>query len=69
MSESRFDFLKDLVKGLPDVSGPDEDGPTPPLTPAPMSTNPLTTACAHSIRNLDPEWVPVLIYNNFLQKN
>ncbi|XP_017876817.1 dr1-associated corepressor [Ceratina calcarata] len=39
LSESRFDFLKDLVKSLPDVSGPDEDVPTPPLTPAPINTN------------------------------
>ncbi|XP_014602224.1 PREDICTED: dr1-associated corepressor isoform X1 [Polistes canadensis] len=39
LSESRFDFLKDLVKGLPDVAGPDEDVPTPPLTPAPISVN------------------------------
>ncbi|XP_035743762.1 uncharacterized protein LOC118451395 isoform X1 [Vespa mandarinia] len=39
LSESRFDFLKDLVKGLPDVSGPDEEVPTPPLTPAPINVN------------------------------
>ncbi|XP_015189548.1 PREDICTED: DNA polymerase epsilon subunit C isoform X2 [Polistes dominula] len=39
LSESRFDFLKDLVKGIPDVAGPDEDVPTPPLTPAPISVN------------------------------
>ncbi|XP_043281372.1 dr1-associated corepressor isoform X2 [Venturia canescens] len=39
LSESRFDFLKDLVKGLPDVSGADDDVPTPPLTPAPMGVN------------------------------
>ncbi|XP_026294858.1 uncharacterized protein LOC100576571 isoform X2 [Apis mellifera] len=39
LSESRFDFLKDLVKSLPDVSGPDEEVPTPPLTPAPINTN------------------------------
>lgn len=39
LSESRFDFLKDLVKGLPDVAGPDEEVPTPPLTPAPININ------------------------------
>lgn len=37
LSESRFDFLKDLVRGLPDVAGPDEEVPTPPLTPAPIN--------------------------------
>ncbi|XP_043686604.1 dr1-associated corepressor isoform X2 [Vespula pensylvanica] len=45
LSESRFDFLKDLVKGLPDVVGPDEEVPTPPLTPAPINinvSNPIT---------------------------
>lgn len=36
LSESRFDFLKDLVKGLPDVTSPDDDVPTPPPTPAPQ---------------------------------
>ncbi|XP_046752083.1 uncharacterized protein LOC124414936 [Diprion similis] len=36
LSESRFDFLKDLVKGLPDVTSPDDDVPTPPATPAPQ---------------------------------
>lgn len=35
LSESRFDFLKDLVRSLPDVSGPDDEVPTPPATPAP----------------------------------
>ena len=39
LSESRFDFLKDLVKSLPDVSGPDDEVPTPPLTPAPINSN------------------------------
>lgn len=28
LSESRFDFLKDLVKSLPDVSPCDEEGPS-----------------------------------------
>ncbi|XP_043605247.1 dr1-associated corepressor [Bombus pyrosoma] len=44
LSESRFDFLKDLVNSLPDVSGPDEEVPTPPLTPAPMNTNVSNTS-------------------------
>lgn len=39
LSESRFDFLKDLVKTLPDISGPDDEVPTPPLTPAPPNVN------------------------------
>lgn len=49
LSESRFDFLKDLVKGLPDVVGPDEEVPTPPLTPAPINinvSNPITCPSA-----------------------
>ncbi|XP_011304809.1 nuclear transcription factor Y subunit C-7 [Fopius arisanus] len=41
LSESRFDFLKDLVKCLPDVSGADDEVPTPPLTPAPIGINPM----------------------------
>ncbi|XP_016910639.1 dr1-associated corepressor isoform X2 [Apis cerana] len=48
LSESRFDFLKDLVKSLPDVSGPDEEVPTPPLTPAPINTNTNTSTIQHS---------------------
>ncbi|KAG7206785.1 hypothetical protein KM043_000697 [Ampulex compressa] len=39
LSESRFDFLKDLVKALPDISGPDDEVPTPPLTPASININ------------------------------
>ncbi|XP_034948451.1 transcription regulator complex subunit bur6 [Chelonus insularis] len=39
LSESRFDFLKDLVKGIPDVSGVYDEVPTPPLTPAPTGNN------------------------------
>ncbi|XP_076376003.1 negative cofactor 2 alpha isoform X1 [Megalopta genalis] len=39
LSENRFDFLKDLVKSLPDISGPDDEVPTPPLTPAPITSN------------------------------
>lgn len=31
LSESRFDFLKDLVKSLPDVSASDEDGTNIPM--------------------------------------
>ncbi|XP_015596644.1 dr1-associated corepressor [Cephus cinctus] len=51
LSESRFDFLKDLVKGLPDISGADEEVPTPPMTPAPMSVNPLTVVCPPAVRH------------------
>ena len=45
LSESRFDFLKDLVKNLPDASGPDDDTHTPPATPAiqPIPINPSIT--------------------------
>ncbi|OXU21108.1 hypothetical protein TSAR_013670, partial [Trichomalopsis sarcophagae] len=43
LSESRFDFLKDLVKNLPDASGPDDDNHTPPATPA-MQVVPASTA-------------------------
>ncbi|EFN80676.1 Dr1-associated corepressor [Harpegnathos saltator] len=43
MSESRFDFLKDLVKSLPDVPAPDDELPTPPATPA---TTSVTTSTA-----------------------
>ncbi|XP_078043915.1 negative cofactor 2 alpha [Augochlora pura] len=39
LSENRFDFLKDLVKSMPDISGPDDEVPTPPLTPAPLTSN------------------------------
>ncbi|RLU15727.1 hypothetical protein DMN91_011482 [Ooceraea biroi] len=39
LSESRFDFLKDLVKSLPDVSGPDDEVPTSPETPTPSQIN------------------------------
>ncbi|KAJ8681769.1 hypothetical protein QAD02_017561 [Eretmocerus hayati] len=41
LSESRFDFLKDLVKNLPDASGPDEDVQTPPATPGSAVPVPL----------------------------
>ena len=52
LSESRFDFLKDLVKSLPDVSGPDEEVPTPPLTPAPINTNlSNTSVCTPVLRH------------------
>nr|XP_012136770.1 PREDICTED: DNA polymerase epsilon subunit C isoform X2 [Megachile rotundata] len=54
LSESRFDFLKDLVKSLPDVSGPDEEVPTPPLTPAPVNTNVSNTSvCAPVLRHTE----------------
>ncbi|KAK9299151.1 hypothetical protein QLX08_007768 [Tetragonisca angustula] len=49
LSESRFDFLKDLVKSLPDVSSPDEEVPTPPLTPASVNTNTSSTSICSSI--------------------
>ncbi|XP_012251019.2 uncharacterized protein LOC105683168 isoform X1 [Athalia rosae] len=47
LSESRFDFLKDLVKGLPDVTCPDDDVPTPPLTPAPQPAHGQTFPVVH----------------------
>ncbi|CAK9804240.1 Dr1-associated corepressor [Anthophora quadrimaculata] len=54
LSESRFDFLKDLVKSLPDVSGPDEEVPTPPLTPAPINANVSNTSiCTPALRHTD----------------
>ncbi|XP_014468608.1 PREDICTED: dr1-associated corepressor isoform X2 [Dinoponera quadriceps] len=46
MSESRFDFLKDLVKSLPDVPAPDDEVPTPPATPASTSASVSTTNTA-----------------------
>lgn len=52
LSESRFDFLKDLVKSLPDISGPDDEAPTPPLTPAPININVSNaTTCIPAIRH------------------
>ncbi|XP_032677317.1 dr1-associated corepressor [Odontomachus brunneus] len=52
MSESRFDFLKDLVKSLPDVPAPDDEVPTPPATPATSAsastTNSATSNATHS---------------------
>ncbi|XP_012285295.1 uncharacterized protein LOC105702364 isoform X2 [Orussus abietinus] len=55
LSESRFDFLKDLVKGFPDITGPDEEVPTPPLTPAPIAANSLlSTTCLQSARHSVP---------------
>lgn len=51
LSESRFDFLKDLVKNLPDISGPDDEVPTPPLTPAPINSNLTNTSgCVPTVR-------------------
>ncbi|XP_072757272.1 uncharacterized protein Nc2alpha isoform X2 [Anoplolepis gracilipes] len=46
LSESRFDFLKDLVKSLPDVSGPDDEVPTSPETPGPLQISLPNTATA-----------------------
>ncbi|GAB1863395.1 Nuclear transcription factor Y subunit C-8 [Camponotus japonicus] len=56
LSESRFDFLKDLVKSLPDVSGPDDEVPTSPETPAPLQINlpNTTTACSTVTQQSDP---------------
>ncbi|XP_076640914.1 uncharacterized protein LOC143365154 isoform X1 [Halictus rubicundus] len=49
LSESRFDFLKDLVKSLPDISGPDDEVPTPPLTPAPIISNTSNTSVPNPV--------------------
>lgn len=46
MSESRFDFLKDLVKSLPDIPAPDDEVPTPPATPATTSASVSATNTA-----------------------
>lgn len=56
LSESRFDFLKDLVKSLPDVSGPDDELPTSPEAPIPLQINlPNTaTACPTITQHPDP---------------
>lgn len=56
LSESRFDFLKDLVKSLPDVSGPDDEIPTSPETPAPLQINLPNTAatCPTTTQQPDP---------------
>ncbi|XP_058797703.1 dr1-associated corepressor [Phymastichus coffea] len=43
LSESRFDFLKDLVKNLPDVSTPDDDTQTSPALP-PANVVPTNSA-------------------------
>ncbi|KAL6437935.1 hypothetical protein ACFW04_004323 [Cataglyphis niger] len=56
LSESRFDFLKDLVKSLPDVSGPDDEIPTSPETPTPLQINLPNTiaACPTITQQSDP---------------
>ncbi|XP_071642018.1 uncharacterized protein Nc2alpha [Temnothorax longispinosus] len=56
LSESRFDFLKDLVKSLPDVSGPDDEVPMSPETSAPLQINApnAATACSTTMQHLDP---------------
>ncbi|XP_076176220.1 negative cofactor 2 alpha [Ptiloglossa arizonensis] len=52
LSENRFDFLKDLVKSLPDISGPDDEAPTPPLTPAPINSIVSNTSiCTPTLRH------------------
>lgn len=55
LSESRFDFLKDLVKSLPDVSGPDDEVPMSPETP-PLQINApnIVTACSTTMQHPDP---------------
>ncbi|XP_043484781.1 dr1-associated corepressor [Leptopilina heterotoma] len=64
LSESRFDFLKDLVKGLPDVSGADEDVPTPPLTPAPVSSMPGNMGCPPLLIKSEPDFQLEKNYNS-----
>ncbi|XP_028045675.1 uncharacterized protein LOC105832947 [Monomorium pharaonis] len=55
LSESRFDFLKDLVKSLPDVSGPDDEISMSPETPAPLQTNaPSTVTSCSTTTHPDP---------------
>lgn len=51
LSERRFDFLKDLVKGIPDVSGGDDEIQTPPSTPVTQMTscNPPVTSTAKNL--------------------
>ncbi|XP_029177583.1 uncharacterized protein LOC114945498 isoform X2 [Nylanderia fulva] len=54
LSESRFDFLKDLVKSLPDVSGPDDEVPTSPETPLQINLPNTATVCPTIIQHPDP---------------
>ncbi|KAL0106541.1 hypothetical protein PUN28_016320 [Cardiocondyla obscurior] len=55
LSESRFDFLKDLVKSLPDVSGPDDELPMSPETPTLPTNAPNTAmACSTTMQHPDP---------------
>ncbi|KYN06226.1 Dr1-associated corepressor [Cyphomyrmex costatus] len=51
LSESRFDFLKDLVKSLPDVSGPDDEVPMSPET---SQSNAPNAACSTMMQHFDP---------------
>ncbi|XP_008544119.1 uncharacterized protein LOC103568881 [Microplitis demolitor] len=53
LSESRFDFLKDLVKSVPDVSNTDDEVQSPPMTPAPMGIN-LINPSVNTLR-IQPE--------------
>ena len=74
LSESRFDFLKDLVKSLPDVSGPDDEVPTPPLTPAPINSNTsnastCTPALRHSEMGLQKQQMGLTTEVNVEYKN
>ncbi|XP_018354142.1 PREDICTED: uncharacterized protein LOC108755559 [Trachymyrmex septentrionalis] len=53
LSENRFDFLKDLVKSLPDVSGPDDEVPMSPETSQSNTPN-TATACSTMMQHFDP---------------
>ncbi|XP_011158632.1 uncharacterized protein LOC105195097 isoform X2 [Solenopsis invicta] len=55
LSENRFDFLKDLVKSLPDVSGPDDEVPMSPETPVPLQINAPSATIACSTQMLHPD--------------
>ncbi|XP_031835285.2 negative cofactor 2 alpha isoform X1 [Nomia melanderi] len=70
LSESRFDFLKDLVKSLPDISGPDDEVPTPPLTPAPITstTSVSTSVLRHSDGGLQKQQMGLTAEVNVEQK-
>ncbi|XP_066587323.1 uncharacterized protein NC2alpha [Prorops nasuta] len=54
LSESRFDFLKDLVKNLPDVSGQDEEIQSPPLTPSVAVNIASTTEHLPPVQHSEP---------------
>jgi len=72
LSESRFDFLKDLVKSLPDVSGPDDEVPTSPETPTPSQINVpnIPVVCPSATQHVpDPlEYVSCLFPYTFFLK-